>query len=161
MKAASDSGDRRRAESRPDVSVIIPCYNAADTVSDTLDSLQHQTCPNWEAVCIDDGSTDRTPQVLRSFVASDPRIRWTRGPHRCPAAARNRGLSLATADRALFLDADDLLIEPEALTALFERARTAGDDAVVTGGYELLDTQGRPLSVFHFPPDRTSRLTRC
>ena len=138
-------------QDKPDVSIITPCYNAADTVSDTLESLQHQTCRNWEAVCIDDGSTDETPQVLQSFATSDPRIRWARGPHKCPAAARNRGLSLATANHALFLDADDLLLDPQALTALLERARNAGHGAVVTGGYELLDAKGRPLSIFHFP----------
>lgn len=142
---------RTTTASKPDVSVIIPCYNAANTVSDTLESLQRQTCRNWEAVCIDDGSTDDTPQVLQSFAASDSRIRCARGPHKCPAAARNRGLSLATAEHALFLDADDLLMDPRALTTLLERARSAGDGHVTTGGYELLDAQGRSLSVFHFP----------
>ena len=134
----------------PDISIVVPCYNAAETVSDTLASIQAQTCENWEVICVDDGSTDRTAELLGACAESDPRIRWTQGPHRCPAAARNRGLALARSDRVLFLDADDVT-RPEALTVLLKASRATGPGAIVSAGFELLDQQGKPLSVFHFP----------
>ena len=151
----------------PDVSIIIPCHNAAGTLSETIASVQAQTLANWEAVCVDDASTDNTPAVLDRLRQSDARIRATRVEHRRPAATRNHGVRLARSERIFFLDADDL-IRPEALGLLLNAAREAGNRAVVTSGFELLDQRGRPLSIMRFPsvpgttPDaflRSNRIT--
>lgn len=136
--------------SRPDVSIIVPCYNAADTVADTLASVRAQTHQNWEVICVDDESTDGTPTLLEAGAEADPRVRRLRVPHGGLAAARNRGVPLARADRVLFLDADDVL-RPDALAILLTAARTVGDGTIVAAGYELLDRQARPLSTFRFP----------
>ena len=135
---------------RPDVSVIIACYNAADTVAETLASVQTQTHTNWEAVCVDDGSSDRTPDALETSAATEPRIRWVRVSHGGQAAAKNRGLTLARADDVLFLDADDIL-RRDALEVLLRTADAAGQMAIVAGGHELLDSAGQPLSIYRFP----------
>ncbi len=149
LDAHARSNDPERV--LPDVSIIVPCYNAADTLPHTLASIRAQTLPNWEAVCVDDGSTDATVAILADHAAQDARIRWTHGPHRCPAAARNAGVALARAARVLFLDADDSL-RPAALEVLLQAAATAGaDDTLISAGYELLDEQGVPLGVLRFP----------
>ena len=61
------------AEVTPDISVIVACYNSAATLSATLASLRAQTHRNWEAVCVDDGSTDDTPGILHAEAMADAR----------------------------------------------------------------------------------------
>ncbi|WP_171033928.1 glycosyltransferase family 2 protein [Lichenicoccus roseus] len=97
------------------VSVIIPCYNVRDYVADTLNSLLRQTHPDWNAIVIDDGSTDGTAELVRDFT--DPRIRLVRQANQGVSAARNHGVDLADGGSILFLDADDWLA-PEALARM-------------------------------------------
>ena len=136
--------------SAPEVSVIVPCYNAAETLPATLASIQAQTHRTWEAVCVDDASTDETPVVLAAAAAANSRIRVVPVPHGGVAAARNAGVALAQAPHLLFLDADDVL-RPAALATLLRAAQRAGPLALAAGGYELLDQAGRTLNIYHFP----------
>ncbi|MBN1514639.1 MAG: glycosyltransferase family 2 protein [Phycisphaerae bacterium] len=135
---------------RPDVSIVVPCYNAADTVHDTLASLRMQTHPNWEAICVDDGSTDSTGDLLDFAATEDERIRVVRAPHGGLASARNHAMPHVRSDRVVFLDADDVL-RPNALDILFRAAKLAGPDSLVAAGAELLDRHARPLSIYRFP----------
>ncbi|MFO0839099.1 MAG: glycosyltransferase [Phycisphaerae bacterium] len=135
---------------RPDISVIVPCYNAEATLSETLDSVRRQTLVNWEALCVDDGSTDDTPELLGRFARRDVRIRTIASPHGGLAAARNRALVHARAAHVFFLDADDQ-IEPDALWALLEAAREAGPATIVTAGRALLTEDGLPVGITHYP----------
>lgn len=89
----------------PTVSVIIPAYNAAATLPATLASLRSQTWTDWEAIVVDDGSTDDTAAIARQI--DDPRIRVLRGENGGQAIARNRGLAVAQGELVAFLDADD------------------------------------------------------
>lgn len=90
-------------------SIIIPCYNSAHTIEGTLASLQAQSTPEWEAICIDDGSTDVTCERIRFAAARDNRITLHSNPRKGPSAARNHGaMALATGDIIAFCDADDL-----------------------------------------------------
>src|SRR4051794_40223119 len=89
------------------VSVIIPCYNARRFLSDTLASVFAQSYRETQVIIIDDGSTDGTADLIRSF--SD-RIIAEHGPNRGVSAARNRGTALARGEFIQYLDADDLLI---------------------------------------------------
>lgn len=90
----------------PLVSIIIPCWNGANYVSDAIESALAQTYPKVEVIVIDDGSTDDTPAILQSFYG---RIRWESTLNRGACAARNRGLELAKGEFIQFLDVDDLL----------------------------------------------------
>ncbi len=135
---------------RPDVSIIVPCYNAADTVHDTLASLRTQTHPDWEAICVDDGSTDQTCDLLDFAAAEDGRIHVVRAPHGGLASARNHAMPHARADRVVFLDADDVL-RPNGLELLLRAAREVGPDPIVAGGSEWLDRHARPLGIYRFP----------
>ena len=101
---------------KPDVSVIVPCFNQARFLVDAVESVRSQTMRNWECVIIDDGSTDDTSTVARSLAASDPRLVVLNQPNRGLSGARNAGLSQARGRYVQFLDADDL-ITPSKLEA--------------------------------------------
>jgi glycosyltransferase involved in cell wall biosynthesis len=106
--------------SRPLVSTIIPCFNAELYVRDAICSALGQTYPCTEVIVIDDGSTDGSVDVLKTFGSV---IRWETGPNRGGCAARNRGLELARGERIQFLDADDWLY-PDKLSRQMECIRT-------------------------------------
>ena len=89
------------------VSIIIPAYNAAKTITETLQSLLAQTYRKWEAIVVDDGSTDATSDILRGFVRRDKRIRLVRQPNGGQSEARNAGIALTRYGLLVFLDADD------------------------------------------------------
>ena len=85
--------------------MIIAAYNAASTIAATLDSVLAQTFTDFEIICVDDGSTDRTSAILAEY--SD-RVRVVDQPNSGPAAARNHGARLSSGEYLAFLDADDL-----------------------------------------------------
>ncbi len=93
----------------PEFSIIIPCFNAEQTIAQTLEGFQAQTVSDWEAICVDDGSTDRTRQVIREYSQRDERIRLVFNPSKGPSAARNYGArNLARGKLLSFCDADDI-----------------------------------------------------
>jgi glycosyltransferase involved in cell wall biosynthesis len=98
--------------STPLVSIIMPCWNAAPFVSDAIESMLAQTYGNVEVIVVDDGSTDNSLDVIKSF---GERIHWESGANRGGCAARNRGIDLAHGEFIQFLDADDVLF-PSKLT---------------------------------------------
>lgn len=90
----------------PTISVIIPAYNAERTILETITSVQQQTFSDFEIIVINDGSTDRTLELLESI--KDERIKIFSYENGGLAAARNRGISHATGEFIAFLDADDM-----------------------------------------------------
>lgn len=96
------------------ISVIVPCYNVRPFLHECLDSLLMQTYQDLQIICIDDGSTDQTPQILAQYAAKDNRIQIITQDNRGISAARNAGLQRATGDYIAFVDADDWL-EPDTL----------------------------------------------
>jgi glycosyltransferase involved in cell wall biosynthesis len=90
----------------PVVSILIPCYNAERWVAQAIESALAQTWSGKEVIVVDDGSTDRSLDVIRRF---DGHIRWETGPNRGGGAARNRLLELARGEWLQYLDADDYL----------------------------------------------------
>lgn len=89
------------------VSIIIPCYNAERWVAEAIQSCLDQTYSPIEIIVIDDGSTDKSLEVIKSF---GHKIRWETGPNQGGNVARNRGLELAKAEWLQYLDADDYLL---------------------------------------------------
>ncbi len=119
------------AGERPRVSVIMAAWQAEATVQAALASLRAQHMTDWEAIVVDDGSTDGTVAVVQREV--DARIHLLRCEHAGAAAARNAGLTRASADWLLFLDADDTLL-PNALGRMCEKLDEAPDvDALCCG----------------------------
>src|SRR5579863_7666011 len=90
------------------VTVVIPAYNAAHTIDETLRSARYQTHRNLEILVVDDGSKDATPEVVARHAVIDARIRLIVQENAGVAAARNRGIAEAKSDLIAPLDADDL-----------------------------------------------------
>jgi len=91
------------------ISAIIPCYNQAEFLTDCIESLFSQSYTNWEAIIINDGSTDHTEYIANSF--KDDRIFYYKQENKGLPSARNKGLQMATGNYIQFLDADDMLDE--------------------------------------------------
>ena len=94
------------------ISIIMPVYNAESFLPDTIAGLLVQTHKNIEILCINDGSVDRSMEILNHFSQQDSRIRVFNQKNSGPAAARNLGLANATGEYLMFCDADDTY-EPE------------------------------------------------
>jgi teichuronic acid biosynthesis glycosyltransferase TuaG len=91
------------------VSIIIPTYNSADFIADTLASVQQQTYPNWEVILVDDGSTDTTLTIAQHIAQTDHRIRIFKNPTNSgTGVTRNNALHHCQGNYIAFLDADDL-----------------------------------------------------
>ncbi|SFE00919.1 glycosyltransferase family 2 protein [Roseivivax sediminis] len=112
----------------PRFSIVIPAFNADNTLADTLDSLEHQTLTDWEALIVDDGSTDATRVIAEAAAGRDRRIRVIDNPAKGPSAARNLALTETTGEIIAFLDADDVWA-PRKLEIMAQIFRNAGIDA--------------------------------
>ena len=112
------------------ISIVIPVYNVASYLSDCLDSVLAQTYVNWEAICVDDGSTDGCSSVLDEYASKDSRIKVIHQVNSGVSAARNQGLQLATGEWVLFMDSDDVITQ-DALKIISEQASVADHDVVM------------------------------
>jgi glycosyltransferase involved in cell wall biosynthesis len=98
------------ASRQPDLSVVIPALDAADTLGEQLDALTGQTSGGpIEILVVDNGSTDQTPRIVAARAATDERIRLVSEPTPGAAAALNRGIAEARADHLAFCDSDDVV----------------------------------------------------
>lgn len=114
----------------PALTIIVPAYNAGAYLARTLESLLAQTLRDFELVCVDDGSTDNTAQVMGDYARRDPRIVCVRQPNGGAAAARNAGIDVARGEYLAILDSDDVY-EPTMMQVLYERALATQADVVV------------------------------
>ncbi len=93
----------------PKISVIIPVYNQEKFLSNCLDSVINQDLEDIEIICVDDGSTDKTYEILQFYASKDPRIKILQQENKFAGSARNLGMSIATGEYIHFLDSDDFL----------------------------------------------------
>jgi succinoglycan biosynthesis protein ExoO len=125
------------------VSVVVPAFNAAGFLIEAIKSLQAQTLENWEAIIVDDASTDETLAVAEALARSDPRIRVIPLPHNCgPGVARNAGLAAATGEWIGVLDADDVYL-PERLEKLLSAAQALDADLIADNQWFRDPAHGR------------------
>ncbi|MBR1712247.1 MAG: glycosyltransferase family 2 protein [Alloprevotella sp.] len=130
---------------KPKVSILIAAYNAAPFLLQCLGSLLRQTEPAFEAICIDDCSTDETLALLREYAARDSRIRVLQTPRNSgQGAARNLGLSEARGELTMMLDADDWLAD-DAIELIW-RAYTEAAEADTVALRLVRDYGGRQES---------------
>jgi glycosyltransferase involved in cell wall biosynthesis len=131
----------------PDISlaVIVPLYNSAPTIAETIRSVQTQNVLGLRILVINDGSTDTGPAIVEQLAQQDPRIILISQPNRGLAGARNTGIEAAltlNATHLHFLDADDRM-SPGAYEALLNASHQTG---AAYGGYALINEFGAPLN---------------
>jgi glycosyltransferase involved in cell wall biosynthesis len=115
----------------PAVSILMPCYNAAETLPEALDSLTRQTLPNFEIIAVNDGSNDQTARILSLRAADDPRLRIITQSHSGIIAALNRGLAVCQAAYVARMDSDDCS-HPERLELQADHLDQHPETAVVS-----------------------------
>lgn len=115
--------------STPFISVVIPTYNAAKFLREALDSLLAQTFTDWEAICVNDGSTDGSLSILQEYAAKDTRFRILDAPNGGYGKAMNRGLDAAEGEYLAILEPDDFTPR-HAYKALAAAARQYNADVV-------------------------------
>jgi len=113
------NSDARVSGEKVEVSIILPFYNAHEYIADALESILAQDFADFEVVCIDDGSTDRSLDRVKQFKERDGRVRIITENNAGPAAARNKGLARSRGKYVIFLDADDFY-EPTLITSLYD-----------------------------------------
>ena len=123
------------------VTVVIPAWNAAGTLDDTLDSVRAQTHSALEIVVVDDGSSDRTGEIAAAHAQSDPRVRLVAQTNQGVAAARNHGAAAGRGDILAFIDADDLWA-PDKIAKQLRALRARPGAGLVYNWHARIDGDG-------------------
>ena len=126
----------------PKVSIIIPAYNRADMILTALKSVLAQTYPDWEAIIVDDGSSDNTREVVA--VVKDARVRYIYQENMGLPGARNTGIRASSGEYVAFLDSDDAFL-PEKLMLQVPVLDDDPQIGLVAGGFVEVDMNMRPL----------------
>ena len=149
-----------KTEKAPQISVIIPVYNSEVYLEQCLQSVQASTYPDLEIICVDDGSCDRSLEILRSYAGADPRIRILTQDHQFVGKARNTGIREARGRYIHFMDSDDEILpdayekllaaalpsHAEICECLYEDTDAASGKVLRSPGYLRINHR-RPLSV--------------
>lgn len=122
--------DSTNLEKNPKVSVIIPFYNTEDFIQLCIESVQNQTCQDFEIICVDDGSPDKSVDIVRQMMITDDRIRLIQIENHGQGYARNLALNQALGEYILFLDSDDW-IEPVTIEVAVKRIEEDDSDIAV------------------------------
>ncbi len=123
---------------KPEVSIIIPSYNRAHCIGETLQSVQHQSYDAWECLVVDDGSTDGTLELVAAFAKADSRIQLYQRPDEKVKGAnscRNYGLSKSNGNYIQWLDSDDLLSDNKLASQLERLSLEKNNIATCLWGY--------------------------
>ena len=149
LPGASRSQSAQPSETLPLVSVIIPAYNAETFIAKTLESVIAQTYRNLEILAVDDGSDDRTAEIVKAFNQRDPRIKLLHQPNAGVAAARNLGVRSAKGELIAPIDADDLW-RPDAIAKLVAQFQAGNPKVGVVYAWSVdIDQQEQPTGGFH------------
>ena len=126
------------------VSIIIPTYNRAHLIGETLLSIKNQTYDHWECYIIDDGSTDNTETIIEAFIKEDSRFTYAKRPEKHlkgPNGCRNYGIDLSKGDYIGCCDDDDLWVHDK-LQKQLQVFNNNKDISLVTGNFEFVEANG-------------------
>lgn len=137
------------------ISVVIPVYNAEQYLNECLDSVLAQTFTDIEVICIDDGSTDKSPAILREYAKEDKRIKIITQKNSGVVVARNKAIAKASAEYIYPLDCDDI-IAPNTLEKLYQ-AMIAGLGDIITCRVMYF---GRKNEEFYLPRPNKYNMTQ-
>lgn len=130
------------------ISVIIPVYNSAATVAETVKSVIAQTYEDFEILIIDDGSSDRSIEICQAY--DDPRVRMIHQHNRGLAGARNTGIRHAQGQYLAFVDSDDVW-QPEKLAMHMQHFQQRPEVGVSFCRSSFIDQHGNPLGIYQMP----------
>jgi glycosyltransferase involved in cell wall biosynthesis len=128
-------------------SVIIPTYNRAGLIGQTLDSVLQQTYSNFEVIIVDDGSTDNTEQVIKEKYSSEQKLTYLKKSNEERGAARNFGIKQAKGDFAVFFDSDDWMHD-NYLLSIYEKLHHLRDKKInfIATKYQLKEDNGKLIN---------------
>lgn len=148
------------------VSIIVPCYNVAAYLDQCMESLTGQSMEDIEIICVNDGSSDRTAEILREWRNRDRRVRIIDQKNSGVSAARNSGMEAAAGTYIGFVDPDDM-VERNMFQRLFTAAAEKDADVAVCGYHEFCDRgdmdmpeSGWSPSAGFFPEEKAERFRR-
>ncbi len=148
------------------VSIIVPCYNVAAYLDQCMESLAGQSMEDIEIICVNDGSSDRTAEILREWRDRDGRVRVIDRKNSGVSAARNSGMEEAAGKYIGFVDPDDV-VERNMFRRLFDAAVEKDADVAVCGYHEFCDCGGMDMpesgwspSAGFFPEEKAERFRR-
>ena len=144
LRARASAPPPRQDDDRWGVTVIIPAFNASQTLTECLESVRRQTWTNWEVIVVDDGSTDDTVQLVKGFAEKDLRVTLLEQSHQGVSAARNLGLARARHPWVLFLDSDDW-VASEHLERMMEALIVDPSLDAVHCGWSIATPQGEVI----------------
>ena len=136
---------------KPKVSVIIPIFNPGDLLYNCLDSVINQSLKEIEIICVDDGSTDNSPEILENYAKKDSRLKIIHQENQGAGTARNKGINRSEGEFILFLDSDDW-IEQDMCKKLYAQSKRLNSDLVIFDA--LWHTADNNVNTFsYFPKD--------
>lgn len=161
LRSSADAqpGRSRDTTQRPSVSIVIPAFNRARFLGETLESVRVQSLRDWECIIVDDGSTDDTPALAAEYANRDPRFRVIRIKNGGPSAARNHGYLRTSPDSKFvtFMDSDDVWL-PHALEALRQQLRAEPTLVGTHGLAEMINEAGEPHALGSYSAHGRRRL---
>ncbi len=136
-------------------SIIVPTYNRANLISETIESVLEQTYFNFELIVVDDGSTDNTQEVVQPLL-KDVRVRYCKMENSERGAARNFGTYKSRGDYVTFLDSDDIFL-PWHLSTAVQRIKLINYPPVFHLNYEIVGAEGQ-INFVHLPSPVNEKL---
>jgi teichuronic acid biosynthesis glycosyltransferase TuaG len=134
----------------PRVSVVTPCYNSAAFIGETIESVRNQSVTDWEHILIDDGSSDGTADIVRTYADRDRRIKLIElGTNSGAAVARNTGINAACGRYLAFLDSDDVWLDGKLAVQLEYMTQNAAPFSFTA--YYKIDEEGRRVGSVGVP----------
>jgi glycosyltransferase involved in cell wall biosynthesis len=144
---------------QPLISIVMPVYNGGRYLTDAIASIIEQTHSDWELICVNDGSTDQSAQVLEWFARQDDRIRIVHQDNTGIVGALNHGCSLARAPLIARMDQDDIAL-PERLALQLDYLQQRPECMVLGGAILEIDSDGSPLSINGLPTSHSILVER-
>lgn len=138
-------------------SIIIPAYNVEKYIGECIESILNQSYEDYEVIVVDDGSTDKTTEIVQQYSQRDARIKTIKQNNGGPSKARNIGIQRANGEYILFVDSDDMYKNKEALSTI--ASKCSGVD-IVAYGWEEFDESGTLDIMMEFPHDKRNEVRR-
>ena len=130
------------------ISIIMPIYNTETYLRESVNSILNQTFEDFELICIDDGSTDNSLNILKELSENDSRLRIISQENRGAGFSRNKGMKLSQGDYICFIDSDDYIV-PEYLERTYENIISNDSDIVMYKIGNIMNNKKIPVK-HHF-----------